>query len=132
MGPPKVSLLVDELEAGGSLSDYYLLPATRADLLRRLGRAEEAAACLSPRHWDGALRPRASLHAGTAFRVEVVHSPVEHLMPAMSTSADFGCQSAGSSRADAVISSRLHVFGNGIDVMAKLPPSHAGMTRPDM
>lgn len=43
-GPNEGLLLVDELEAEGSLSDYYLLPATRADLLRRLGRAEEAAA----------------------------------------------------------------------------------------
>jgi RNA polymerase sigma-70 factor (ECF subfamily) len=27
----------------GTLADYYLLPATRADLLRRLGRYAEAA-----------------------------------------------------------------------------------------
>ena len=30
--------------AGGALAGYYLLPATRADLLRRLGRRDEAAA----------------------------------------------------------------------------------------
>lgn len=42
---PAVGLpLVDELEATGALSTYYLLPATRADLLRRLGRTTEAAA----------------------------------------------------------------------------------------
>jgi RNA polymerase sigma-70 factor (ECF subfamily) len=35
---------VDELESAGALSGYYLLPATRADLLRRLQRTEEAAA----------------------------------------------------------------------------------------
>jgi RNA polymerase sigma-70 factor (ECF subfamily) len=36
-----VAELVDEL--AGELADYRLLPATRADLLRRLGRHEEAA-----------------------------------------------------------------------------------------
>ena len=32
------------LEASGALRGYHLLPATRADLLRRLGRQDEAAA----------------------------------------------------------------------------------------
>jgi RNA polymerase sigma-70 factor (ECF subfamily) len=41
-GPAEGLALVDEVEAGGALSDYYLLPATRADLLRRLGRTKEA------------------------------------------------------------------------------------------
>ena len=31
------------LEASGKLSGYHLLPATRADFLRRLGRLPEAA-----------------------------------------------------------------------------------------
>lgn len=35
--------LVDELAASGKLEGYYLLPATRADLLRRDGRLTEAA-----------------------------------------------------------------------------------------
>ncbi len=35
--------LVDRLEASGALPDYHLLPATRADLLRRLDRRAEAA-----------------------------------------------------------------------------------------
>jgi RNA polymerase sigma-70 factor (ECF subfamily) len=35
---------VDQLESSGALSGYHLLPATRADLLRRLGRHAEAAA----------------------------------------------------------------------------------------
>jgi RNA polymerase sigma-70 factor (ECF subfamily) len=35
--------LVDELDGPGVLADYYLLPATRADLLRRLNRHAEAA-----------------------------------------------------------------------------------------
>jgi RNA polymerase sigma-70 factor, ECF subfamily len=36
--------LVDELEQTGALSGYYLLPATQADLFRRLGRNVAAAA----------------------------------------------------------------------------------------
>jgi RNA polymerase sigma-70 factor, ECF subfamily len=36
--------LVDSLAANGDLDGYYLLPATRADLLRRLDRRDEAAA----------------------------------------------------------------------------------------
>ncbi|MET7281035.1 RNA polymerase sigma factor [Kribbella sp. NPDC005582] len=34
--------IVDELDRSGQLSGYYLLPATRADLLRRDGRVAEA------------------------------------------------------------------------------------------
>jgi RNA polymerase sigma-70 factor (ECF subfamily) len=43
-GSPAGLVLVDALEAAGTLEGYYLLPATRADLLRRLGRDAEAAA----------------------------------------------------------------------------------------
>jgi RNA polymerase sigma-70 factor (ECF subfamily) len=43
-GPVAGLALVDELGQTGALSDYYLLPATRADLLRRLRRDGEAAA----------------------------------------------------------------------------------------
>jgi RNA polymerase sigma-70 factor (ECF subfamily) len=40
---PAISLrLVDAIAGRGSLEGYYLLHATRADLLRRLGRVEEA------------------------------------------------------------------------------------------
>jgi RNA polymerase sigma-70 factor (ECF subfamily) len=35
--------LVEQLEQGGALSGYHLLAATRADLLRRLGRGDQAA-----------------------------------------------------------------------------------------
>jgi RNA polymerase sigma-70 factor, ECF subfamily len=42
-GPAAGLAVVDELAAGGALSAYYLLPATRADLLRRLDRRAEAA-----------------------------------------------------------------------------------------
>ncbi|HCU49304.1 MAG TPA: RNA polymerase subunit sigma-24, partial [Micromonosporaceae bacterium] len=43
-GPEAALPLLDELAKGGALDDYYLLPATRADLLRRLGRVKEARA----------------------------------------------------------------------------------------
>jgi RNA polymerase sigma-70 factor (ECF subfamily) len=43
-GPAAGLALVDDLAASGELADYYLLPATRADLLRRLSRSAEAAA----------------------------------------------------------------------------------------
>jgi RNA polymerase sigma-70 factor (ECF subfamily) len=42
-GPAAGLLLVDELADAGHLDGYHLLPATRADLLRRLGRHDEAA-----------------------------------------------------------------------------------------
>ena len=41
-GPMAGLRLVDELERTGTLDGYHLLPATRADLLRRLGRDGEA------------------------------------------------------------------------------------------
>jgi RNA polymerase sigma-70 factor, ECF subfamily len=43
-GPAAGLALVDRLEAMGALPGYHLLPATRADLLRRLDRPTEAAA----------------------------------------------------------------------------------------
>lgn len=43
-GVPAGLALVDELAESGRLDSYYLLPATRADLLRRQGRVTEAAA----------------------------------------------------------------------------------------
>jgi RNA polymerase sigma-70 factor (ECF subfamily) len=42
-GPAAGLALVGELEASGELAGYHLLPATRADLLRRLRRYDEAA-----------------------------------------------------------------------------------------
>ena len=42
-GPAAGLALVDALAASGVLAGYRLLPATRADLLRRLGRNDEAA-----------------------------------------------------------------------------------------
>lgn len=42
-GPEAGLALVEALEASGKLAGYHLLPATHADLLRRLGRHREAA-----------------------------------------------------------------------------------------
>src|SRR4051812_29260846 len=41
-GPARALALIDALEARGSLGGYELMPAVRADLLRRLGRREAA------------------------------------------------------------------------------------------
>ncbi len=43
-GPAAGLTLLDDLAARGELASYHLLPAARADLLRRLGRLPEAAA----------------------------------------------------------------------------------------
>jgi RNA polymerase sigma-70 factor (ECF subfamily) len=42
-GPAAGLVLVDELAAGGALEGYLWFHSTRGDLLRRLGRREEAA-----------------------------------------------------------------------------------------
>jgi RNA polymerase sigma-70 factor, ECF subfamily len=41
-GPAAGLALVEDIERSGALADYHLLPATRADLLRRLGHAQQA------------------------------------------------------------------------------------------
>jgi RNA polymerase sigma-70 factor (ECF subfamily) len=44
-GPGAALAALDELGEGAGLKNYRLLPAVRADFLRRLGRTAEAAAC---------------------------------------------------------------------------------------
>jgi RNA polymerase sigma-70 factor, ECF subfamily len=44
-GPAAGLAMLAALEAAGELAGYHLLPAARADLLRRMGRREAAAAC---------------------------------------------------------------------------------------
>jgi RNA polymerase sigma-70 factor (ECF subfamily) len=46
-GPRAGLAIVDALAAGGDLAGYHLLHASRADLLRRLGRLDEAACSYS-------------------------------------------------------------------------------------
>jgi RNA polymerase sigma-70 factor, ECF subfamily len=43
-GPERALALLDAMAARGGLASYHLLPAARAELLRRLGRKEEATA----------------------------------------------------------------------------------------
>lgn len=43
-GPAPALTIVDGLVASGALADYHLLPSVRADLLRKLGREQEARA----------------------------------------------------------------------------------------
>lgn len=43
-GPEEALRQVEQVEAGGQLARYPYLPAIKADLLRRLGRTEQAAA----------------------------------------------------------------------------------------
>jgi RNA polymerase sigma-70 factor (ECF subfamily) len=42
-GPPAGLALMEALGAEGSLDDYHLFHAARADLLRRVGRRDDAA-----------------------------------------------------------------------------------------
>ena len=46
-GPEAGLRLIDSDAARAALSNYYLFHASRADLLRRLGRSDEAAAAYS-------------------------------------------------------------------------------------
>ncbi|WP_029262275.1 MULTISPECIES: RNA polymerase sigma factor [unclassified Microbacterium] len=41
-GPASALRIIDQLSSAGALRGYHLLPATRGELLRRLGREEEA------------------------------------------------------------------------------------------
>jgi predicted RNA polymerase sigma factor len=41
-GPASALRIIDEIAASGALTGYHLLPATRGELLLRLGRDEEA------------------------------------------------------------------------------------------
>jgi RNA polymerase sigma-70 factor (ECF subfamily) len=43
-GPERALALVDSIDRRGELNGYHMLPAVRGDLLRRLGRRDEAAA----------------------------------------------------------------------------------------
>jgi RNA polymerase sigma-70 factor (ECF subfamily) len=43
-GPEHGLRLIEELERSGALASYHFLPAAKADLLRRLGRLDEAGA----------------------------------------------------------------------------------------
>jgi len=56
-GPERALELVDSLAARGTLDDYHLLAAARADLLRRLGRRAEARDAYHAAHAAARLEP---------------------------------------------------------------------------
>ena len=76
-GPERGLALIDDLAADGTLDGYHLLHAARADLLRRLGRHEEAAAAYR-RALTLATSPveRAFLEGRVAGVTKLLQSPV--------------------------------------------------------
>ena len=62
-GPERALQLIDALEARGSLKGYELLPAVRADLLRRLGRHDAARAAYLAASAATQLEPLRRLYA---------------------------------------------------------------------
>ena len=62
-GPARALALVDAVAARGGLGQYDLLPAVRADLLRRLGRREEARAAYRAASEATQLAPLQRLYA---------------------------------------------------------------------
>jgi RNA polymerase sigma-70 factor (ECF subfamily) len=76
-GPERGLALIDDLAADGMLDGYHLLHAARADLLRRLGRHEEAVAAYR-RALDLATSPveRAFLEGRVAGVTKLLQSPV--------------------------------------------------------
>ena len=62
-GPERALQLIDALEARGSLKGYELLPAVRADLLRRLGRHDAARAAYCAASAATQLEPLRRLYA---------------------------------------------------------------------
>ncbi|MFF0517591.1 RNA polymerase sigma factor [Actinomadura nitritigenes] len=71
-GPRAGLELVERLEREGALDGYHLLPATRADLLRRLGRRAEAAVAYRAAH---ALAPGDADRRYLARRLAEVTAP---------------------------------------------------------
>jgi RNA polymerase sigma-70 factor (ECF subfamily) len=62
-GPARALALIDAIEARGALDGYDLLPAVRADLLRRLGRHEAARAAYLAASEATQLEPLRRLYA---------------------------------------------------------------------
>lgn len=62
-GPERALRLVDAVEARGGLKGYEVLPAVRADLLRRLGRRDEARAAYRAAMATTRLEPQRRLYA---------------------------------------------------------------------
>jgi len=69
-GPARALDLVDAITARGGLDGYELLPAVRADLLRRLGRKEEARAAYRAATETTQLEPLRRLYARRVREME--------------------------------------------------------------
>ena len=69
-GPARALQLIDALQARGSLNGYELLPAVRADLLRRLGRSDEARAAYRAATAATRLEPLRRLYARRMAEME--------------------------------------------------------------
>ncbi|WP_315769176.1 MULTISPECIES: RNA polymerase sigma factor [unclassified Bradyrhizobium] len=70
-GPARALALVDALAARGGLKQYDLLPAVRADLLRRLGRRDEARAAYREASAATQLAPLKRLYARRLGELDV-------------------------------------------------------------
>jgi RNA polymerase sigma-70 factor (ECF subfamily) len=62
-GPARALDLIDAIEARGALDGYELMPAVRADLLRRLGRHDAARAAYLAATQATQLEPLRRLYA---------------------------------------------------------------------
>jgi RNA polymerase sigma-70 factor (ECF subfamily) len=69
-GPARALDLIDALAARGGLDGYDLLPAVRADLLRRLGRREAARAAYLAATAATKLEPLRRLYARRITELE--------------------------------------------------------------
>jgi RNA polymerase sigma-70 factor (ECF subfamily) len=69
-GPERALELVDSLAARGTLDDYHLLAAARAELLRRLGRRDEALRAYRAAHSAARLEPDRRLLARRIAELE--------------------------------------------------------------
>ena len=70
-GPARALQLIDAIEARGGLKGYELLPAVRADLLRRLGRHDQARAAYLAASSATQLEPLRRLYARRMREMDV-------------------------------------------------------------
>ncbi|HEV7880671.1 MAG TPA: RNA polymerase subunit sigma-24, partial [Bradyrhizobium sp.] len=72
-GPARALDLIDALQARGGLNGYELLPAVRADLLRRLGRREAAREAYLAASAATQLEPLRRLYARRLAELDAEH-----------------------------------------------------------
>jgi RNA polymerase sigma-70 factor, ECF subfamily len=87
-GPSRGLELIDELEARGELAGYHLLPAARADLLRRDGRWKEAAEAYRQALALVANDPERRYLTRRLAEVEGGQTPISTRRPALSKPSD--------------------------------------------